>query len=110
MSHCDPTLKKIRHLEVDGGGLVGREASRQEAQRRSGVQVALELTSGVAVDARLRHRAHLLFEQAEDGIRGDKVTGVQTCALPIYVFYSQWLSCHPPFCAPPPLPRLLAAS
>ena len=24
------------------------------------------------------------FFQAEDGIRGDLVTGVQTCALPIY--------------------------
>src|SRR5687768_18531394 len=27
----------------------------------------------------------LLFFQAEDGIRGVAVTGVQTCALPIYV-------------------------
>src|SRR5256885_9903675 len=26
----------------------------------------------------------LLFLQAEDGIRDDKVTGVQTCALPIW--------------------------
>src|SRR6266446_8983692 len=26
----------------------------------------------------------LFFFQAEDGIRGYKVTGVQTCALPIY--------------------------
>src|SRR5258708_24731400 len=41
-------------------------------------------------------RAHLLtslcwcifFFQAEDGIRDDLVTGVQTCALPIY-FYGQ---------------------
>src|ERR1039457_7479602 len=27
------------------------------------------------------------FFQAEDGIRDYKVTGVQTCALPIYTFY-----------------------
>src|SRR5690554_7059832 len=28
------------------------------------------------------------FFQAEDGIRDADVTGVQTCALPIYVFYN----------------------
>ena len=28
---------------------------------------------------------HLFFFQAEDGIRDIGVTGVQTCALPIYV-------------------------
>src|SRR5256885_10436353 len=28
--------------------------------------------------------AHFFFFQAEDGIRDYKVTGVQTCALPIY--------------------------
>src|SRR5690606_40386874 len=27
------------------------------------------------------------FFQAEDGIRGFHVTGVQTCALPIFLFY-----------------------
>src|SRR5258708_23592385 len=30
----------------------------------------------------------LFFFQAEDGIRDDLVTGVQTCALPIYLFRS----------------------
>ena len=29
----------------------------------------------------------LSFFQAEDGIRDDLVTGVQTCALPIYIIY-----------------------
>src|SRR5258708_22455673 len=29
------------------------------------------------------HVAHFFFFQAEDGIRDDLVTGVQTCALPI---------------------------
>src|SRR5207244_6944721 len=28
--------------------------------------------------------------QAEDGIRDDLVTGVQTCALPIYPFEGSW--------------------
>src|SRR5256885_11433671 len=31
-----------------------------------------------------RCRSHSFFFQAEDGIRDYKVTGVQTCALPIY--------------------------
>src|SRR5205807_9518526 len=31
-------------------------------------------------------RIHSFFFQAEDGIRDYKVTGVQTCALPIYSF------------------------
>src|SRR5258708_31448527 len=32
----------------------------------------------------LRHYLSFFFFQAEDGIRDDLVTGVQTCALPIY--------------------------
>src|SRR5256885_10227142 len=32
---------------------------------------------------------HFFFFQAEDGIRDYKVTGVQTCALPI--FYGEWV-------------------
>ena len=31
------------------------------------------------------------FFQAEDGIRDDLVTGVQTCALPISLFRNVWL-------------------
>src|ERR1039457_7508631 len=31
-----------------------------------------------------------VFFQAEDGIRDYKVTGVQTCALPIYVGFYDW--------------------
>src|SRR5256885_3262825 len=33
--------------------------------------------------------AYFFFFQAEDGIRDYKVTGVQTCALPIYVRFVQ---------------------
>ena len=32
---------------------------------------------------------HIFFFQAEDGIRDYDVTGVQTCALPIYLFIVQ---------------------
>src|SRR5205823_7339699 len=35
-----------------------------------------------------RHEKFLFFFQAEDGIRDKLVTGVQTCALPIYALYS----------------------
>src|SRR3712207_7936070 len=34
--------------------------------------------------------ASLLFFQAEDGIRDIGVTGVQTCALPIWLTAQQW--------------------
>src|SRR5699024_11733379 len=33
----------------------------------------------------------LFFFQAEDGIRDRNVTGVQTCALPIWRAYTRWL-------------------
>src|SRR5207237_6465971 len=39
------------------------------------------------------------FFQAEDGIRDSSVTGVQTCALPIYAFrYSRIASSKRPCC------------
>src|SRR5256885_5650721 len=34
-----------------------------------------------------RRRKRVFFFQAEDGIRDYKVTGVQTCALPIYLVF-----------------------
>src|SRR5947207_4170436 len=34
------------------------------------------------------------FFQAEDGIRDHCVTGVQTCALPIYLFVGGWEALH----------------
>src|SRR3712207_9106207 len=34
------------------------------------------------------------FLQAEDGIRDIGVTGVQTCALPIFIAASRWCSAH----------------
>src|SRR5439155_2584579 len=44
------------------------------------------------------HRATLsfFFFQAEDGIRDGHVTGVQTCALPIYTHTNTWTEFVPP--------------
>src|SRR2546426_8709375 len=39
----------------------------------------------MASDRPIRYGALLFFFQAEDGIRDYKVTGVQTCALPIFI-------------------------
>src|SRR6202795_2510462 len=49
--------------------------------------VALSSASGGSGDwAAMGHRSSLrIFVQAEDGIRDAVVTGVQTCALPIYI-------------------------
>src|ERR1022692_580217 len=38
----------------------------------------------------LHLRRTFFFFQAEDGIRDYKVTGVQTCALPIWILRSRW--------------------
>src|SRR5258708_27087036 len=44
------------------------------------------------------------FFQAEDGIRDDLVTGVQTCALPISRSATAWPSVHPqPTAKPSPI-------
>src|SRR5947208_6383052 len=45
--------------------------------------------------------SHLFFFQAEDGIRDDLVTGVQTCALPISATPDA-ATAPPDSCPPPP--------
>src|SRR5256885_5167115 len=47
-----------------------------------------------------RSSAFFFFFQAEDGIRDYKVTGVQTCALPIWPV--SWPASRPPKCAAHP--------
>src|SRR5256885_8732597 len=50
------------------------------------------------------HGSLFFFFQAEDGIRVYKVTGVQTCALPIYAYartYANWASWWQQALAPP---------
>src|SRR5256885_5691051 len=54
----------------------------QKRVRRASFDRAIR-RPGDSVVARLRHR--IFFFQAEDGIRDYKVTGVQTCALPICI-------------------------
>src|SRR5260221_1132336 len=46
--------------------------------------LCLELYMGISFDAMLCTLSVFFFFQAEDGIRDHCVTGVQTCALPIF--------------------------
>src|SRR5258708_14532175 len=52
--------------------------------------------------ARFVFRSRFFFFQAEDGIRDDLVTGVQTCALPICVLpdFPGWRDAAGPAAAP----------
>src|SRR5207249_2487380 len=61
---------------------IGRAACRGRSAVVGGA--AWRVRSGGPARRELR-RAVLFFGQAEDGIRGRNVTGVQTCALPIYL-------------------------
>src|SRR5207244_6372306 len=51
----------------------------------------------------------IVFFQAEDGIRDDLVTGVQTCALPIYDFVNAIRAVLGPRSGPPDFARLFQA-
>src|SRR5690606_40229913 len=64
-----------------------------EAVIQDGVELTAPLTTNMA--SFIAYRVFAFFFQAEDGIRGFHVTGVQTCALPI----SSW---PPPPLAEPP--------
>src|SRR5258708_3026751 len=56
------------------------------------------LRRGLAIDSTVDIFTFYFFFQAEDGIRDDLVTGVQTCALPIslnhldYVIVAEWFT------------------
>src|SRR2546426_3442005 len=52
-------------------------------QRRRGLPPSTAIVLASRADARYTSRIFFFFFQAEDGIRDYKVTGVQTCALPI---------------------------
>jgi len=54
---------------------------KKEAQRRDRASTRSAGRAGVG---RAGWRGHVFFFQAEDGIRDRDVTGVQTCALPIF--------------------------
>src|SRR5438552_8268224 len=56
----------------------------QEVLQEENLQLVTKIKKNMKM--RLKSLAeHLFFFQAEDGIRDDLVTGVQTCALPIFV-------------------------
>src|SRR5258708_9637357 len=55
---------------------IASDVENENKLRRSGAGVARQIS-------RLSDRRQSFFFQAEDGIRDDLVTGVQTCALPI---------------------------
>src|SRR6266446_3398337 len=67
-----------------------------QTNRRHGtvlLQSTLQLTDRHMIVSlffqRVEQKRHVFFFQAEDGIRDYKVTGVQTCALPISPFVVQ---------------------
>src|SRR5260221_7675876 len=54
-----------------------------------------EVYTGELVELMLKlELASVFFFQAEDGIRDHCVTGVQTCALPIYYHQDESKQCH----------------
>src|SRR3954462_10670812 len=78
-------IKKKKKLDFRAGGVGccccegGDEVDRERGVVRFSCVVFVRLTEG----GRLRVRGSCFFFQAEDGIRDYRVTGVQTCALPI---------------------------
>src|SRR5256885_12789236 len=62
----------------------GRPTARASAAASARVTGADALEMASRCDASSAARSSVFFFQAEDGIRDYKVTGVQTCALPIY--------------------------
>src|SRR2546430_8634991 len=54
------------------------------ADKRSRMERSIRLSSPVELNTIWRSALYVFFFQAEDGIRDLTVTGVQTCALPIY--------------------------
>src|SRR5256885_11458802 len=56
---------------------------KEQEPREHWVSVVREVRIDFYVARDVYDRVHFFFFQAEDGIRDYKVTGVQTCALPI---------------------------
>src|SRR4029078_5034166 len=69
---------QMRHLDRVGRVRVPEERASGGASGACGAACVCK----VAVSATVRS---VVFSQAEDGIRDKLVTGVQTCALPIYI-------------------------
>src|SRR5256885_12739462 len=73
-------MLSARRVVIDTMGSAGvREGSLERVDRHS-----ISKSFGAAIKTSSKNRCqYLFFFQAEDGIRDYKVTGVQTCALPI---------------------------
>src|SRR4051795_2896591 len=69
-------------METCGAHERGR--GEEQSVGRDGERVGREFRRGLYISKSKRLTySHILFFQAEDGIRDESVTGVQTCALPI---------------------------
>src|SRR2546430_3631643 len=74
-------------IDADVYSVAGRLRAEARAARRTGIATARRDSSQQPATVSREHRADALwffFFQAEDGIRDLTVTGVQTCALPIW--------------------------
>src|SRR5256885_7119271 len=65
--------------KADNGEVFARRTARIGAR-----ETAATITLRIQAAAMIKRTSEFFFFQAEDGIRDYKVTGVQTCALPIY--------------------------
>src|ERR1022692_2999094 len=71
--------KKVKRIaELVNNKVIDDISDVRDESDRDGMRIVIELKRGAEAQIVLN-----LFFQAEDGIRDYKVTGVQTCALPI---------------------------
>src|SRR5690348_3651806 len=63
---------------------IDRLESRERVVSGQKYKISNENLTLVKINERLRQENYDFFFQAEDGIRDGRVTGVQTCALPIF--------------------------
>src|SRR5256885_7230896 len=73
----DQTMRMIRLL-------LRKSGNDFDSVEYPGEPVVLRHSSGAKINMAVRDLSSIFFFQAEDGIRDYKVTGVQTCALPIW--------------------------
>src|ERR1022692_395227 len=89
--------KKSRETDYQGSGMARRWGRAGVPQRSEGRARAEGTDARGAVGSRLTGAGGCsFFFQAEDGIRDYKVTGVQTCALPICLWWHVFCVLCPP--------------
>src|SRR5256885_431557 len=83
-TECLIHLTKLGYAATPFNQILKQNAKREMRLRLGKVTVADVLAAQPVTTNLLKFmRASIFFFQAEDGIRDYKVTGVQTCALPI---------------------------